>query len=233
MREWQQGTCRGVSPGTEVAFVVLRRRPLAARCQPAVSRANWLSPHDDAHATSCGTGTGGVALLPPDVTVRLATLADAGDIADLSRELIETGLQWSWTRARVARNIASPNTVALVARSSARLAAFAIMYFGDEHAHLNLLAVRADRQRAGIGRHLLEWLESAALVAGIGTIRLELRASNRAGRGFYERLGFGEVGRVAQYYGGQETAVRMARDIRRGPRGPLPDVRDLLRQASR
>src|SRR5262245_36453794 len=102
------------------------------------------------------------------------------------------------------------------------------MYFGDEHAHLNLLAVRPRYQRAGMGRHLIRWLEESALVAGISTIRLELRASNRGARRFYERLGFAEVGRIPDYYAGVETAVRMARDIRRAPNGPLPDVRSLL-----
>jgi ribosomal-protein-alanine N-acetyltransferase len=169
-------------------------------------------------------------MLPPKITVRLATLADAGEIAAMSRELIETGLGWTWTQARVARNIASPSTVTLAATEPERLVGFAIMYFGDDHAHLNLLAVRRAWQRAGIGRHLVAWLEEAGLVAGIGTIRLELRASNRGARRFYERLGFQEVARVPEYYGGVETAVRMARDIRRGLAGPVPNIRELLRR---
>jgi len=169
-------------------------------------------------------------MLPPNITVRLATLADAGEIAAMSRELIETGLGWTWTQARVARNIASPSTVTLATCEAERLVGFAIMYFGDDHAHLSLLAVRRAWQRTGIGRHLVVWLEEAGLVAGIGTIRLELRASNRGARRFYERLGFQEVARVPEYYGGVETAVRMARDIRRGLAGPVPNIRELLRR---
>jgi ribosomal-protein-alanine N-acetyltransferase len=169
-------------------------------------------------------------MLPPNITVRLATLADAGEIAAMSRELIETGLGWTWTQARVARNIASPSTVTLATCEAERLVGFAIMYFGDDHAHLSLLAVRRAWQRAGIGRHLVAWLEEAGLVAGIGTVRLELRASNRGARRFYERLGFQEVARVPEYYGGVETAVRMARDIRRGLAGPVPNIRELLRR---
>jgi ribosomal-protein-alanine N-acetyltransferase len=168
-------------------------------------------------------------MLPSNVTVRLATLADAAEIADLSRALIETGLGWSWTRARVARNITSPATTTIAACDAERLIAFAIMYFGDEHGHLNLLAVRPAYQRSGVGRHLVEWLEASALAAGICAIRLELRASNRAGRRFYERLGFTEVGRVPEYYSGVETAVRMARDIRRAATAQVPDWRRLLR----
>jgi ribosomal protein S18 acetylase RimI-like enzyme len=66
-------------------------------------------------------------------------------------------------------------------------------------------------------------------VAGIGTIRLELRATNRAARRFYEHLGFSEIARVAAYYAGVEDAVRMSREIRRAPQGPVPDVRALLK----
>ncbi len=169
-------------------------------------------------------------MLPPNITVRLATLADAGEIALMSRELIEAGLGWTWTRARVARNIASAATLTLAACDGGRLIGFAIMYFGDDHAHLNLLAVRPPWQRVGIGRHLVAWLEESGLVAGIGTIHLELRASNRGARRFYERLGFQEVARVPEYYGGVEAAVRMARDIRRGLAGPVPSIRELLRR---
>jgi len=169
-------------------------------------------------------------MLPPNITVRFATLADAGEIAAMSRELIETGLGWTWTQARVARNIASTSTVTLAACEAERLVAFAIMYFGDDHAHLSLLAVRRPWQRVGIGRNLVAWLEESGLVAGIGTIRLELRASNRGARRFYERLGFQEVARMPEYYGGVETAVRMARDIRRGLAGPVPNIRELLRR---
>ena len=109
-------------------------------------------------------------MLPSNVTVRLATLADAAEIADLSRAVIETGLGWGATRERVARNIASPATTTVVACDAERLIAFAIMYFGDDHAHLNLLAVRPAFQRAGVGRYLVEWLEASALVAGVGAL---------------------------------------------------------------
>ena len=172
---------------------------------------------------------GGTKLLPTHLTVRLATHADVGEIAEMSRSLIESGLGWSWTRERVSRNLASPNTVSVVACDAERVVGFAIMYFGEEHAHLSLLAVRRTYQHTGIGRHLMRWLEESALVAGIGSIRLECRAGNRAARRFYERLGFIEVARIPEYYGGVETAVRLARDIRRAQSGPLPDVRSLLR----
>src|SRR4249920_604660 len=202
----QQGMCPHDFTGCGTRFVVERRHRVASRCQRPVSRANSLSlRHDSRDAARGGAARviwRGFRVLPANIALRLATIADAPEIAEMSRELIEIGLAWSWTRARVARNIGSASTAALAACDADRLIAFAIMYFGDDHAHLNLLAVRPAYQRAGIGRHLVAWLEESALVAGVGTIHLELRASNRAARRFYERLGYVEVTRVAEYYGG-------------------------------
>jgi ribosomal-protein-alanine acetyltransferase len=152
-----------------------------------------------------------------NLTLKLATPADTGPIAAMSRELIESGLPWSWTPERVARNLAQRDTQVLTARDGASLAGFAIMQFGDERAHLSLFAVRPDCQRQGVGRRMLEWLAETALTAGIASIRLELRESNPGARRFYLRQGFGETARIPRYYSGVETAVRMLRDIRVRP----------------
>ncbi len=168
-------------------------------------------------------------MIPHHITLRLATLADAADIAEMSRDYIEAGLGWSWTRTRVTRNIASPNTVTLAACDHERIIGFAIMYCGDEHAHINLLAVRPKYRRAGVGSHLVQWLEASALTAGIANIRLELRAANETARRFYRRLGFAEIARIPHYYSGVETAVRMSRDIRRAPAGAAVDWQRFLR----
>jgi len=149
-----------------------------------------------------------------NLTLRLAAPADAAPIAMMSRELIETGLPWSWTPERVARNLAQHETLVLTARDGKRLAGFAIMQFGEERAHLSLLAVRPDYQRQGVGRRMLEWLTESALTAGIASIHLELRETNRAARHFYLRQGYAETARIPGYYRGAETALRMLRDIR-------------------
>ena len=148
------------------------------------------------------------------LTLKLAAPADAAPIAAMSRELIEAGLPWSWTPARVARNLAQRDTLVLTARDSERLAGFAIMQFGDERAHLSLLAVCPDYQRQGVGRRMLEWLTESALTAGIASVHLELRETNLGARRFYLKQGFAETARIPGYYRGAETAVRMLRDVR-------------------
>ena len=149
-----------------------------------------------------------------NLTLTLAAPADAAPIALMSRELIEAGLAWTWTPERVARNLAQRDTQVLTARDGRQLAGFAIMQFGDERAHLSLLAVRPDCQRQSVGRRMLDWLTESAHCAGIASIRLELRETNVGARRFYLNQGFTETVRIPGYYRGVETAVRMLRDIR-------------------
>jgi len=148
------------------------------------------------------------------VTLTLASAADAEPIARMSRDLIEVGLGWSWTGVRVLRQIRCADTLVVTARGQRRLLGFGIMHCLDEVAHLNLLAVARDRQREGIGRRLVEWLESSARVAGIFTVNLEVRANNRSARAFYRALGYRETALLIGYYGGREPAIRMSHDLR-------------------
>lgn len=148
-----------------------------------------------------------------ETIIRLARPDDAQDIALMSRDLIEAGLGWSWTRGRVGRSIAQRDTLSIVMCQGTRIVAFAILFFGDEHAHLNLLAVRPEFQRVGLGTRMIRWLEESARVAGIRAIHLEVRARNQQARRFYRQLGFLEMALLPKYYRGVEAAVWMARDL--------------------
>jgi ribosomal protein S18 acetylase RimI-like enzyme len=149
------------------------------------------------------------------VTLEPARIADAPRLAAMSRELIENGLRPSWPAARIVWHIRHRESVVLKAAAGQVIAGFAIMQFGDETAHLNLLAVCARHRRRGIARQLISWLEETALTAGTFKIGLELRATNLEARAFYGSLGYREIGRVLGYYEGVEDAIRMARDLRR------------------
>jgi ribosomal-protein-alanine N-acetyltransferase len=152
-----------------------------------------------------------------DVTLQLAHGNHAQAIALMSRERIEKGLAWSWTPRRVLRCIADPDTNVVVALDSrGGLQGFAIMNYGDEQAHLSLLAVRSTQGRRGIGSALLRWLEATALAAGIGHITLEARAGNVAARAFYRRLGYREIQVVPGYYGGCEACVHITKHLQPG-----------------
>jgi [ribosomal protein S18]-alanine N-acetyltransferase len=107
-----------------------------------------------------------------------------------------------------------PESIVLTARYGATTAGFAIMRYGDDVAHLNLLAVDPAHRRRGVARKIMMWLEETALTAGTFIIGLELRATNEAALAFYATLGYRELGRVSGYYQGIESAIRMARGVR-------------------
>ena len=143
----------------------------------------------------------------------LARSGDAREIAEMSRDLVEQGLSWSWTPARVQHFISGSDSSVIVARRERRIAAFAIMHFGDDVAHLNLLAVAPRHRRQGLGSQLMQWLTATAIEAGVFRINLELRTQNETARNFYGRLGFAELGVVQGYYQGREAALRMSRKL--------------------
>jgi ribosomal protein S18 acetylase RimI-like enzyme len=181
-------------------------------------------------------------------TLCLARANDAREIAEMSRDMVEQGLAWSWTPARVQHFITGSESSVVIARrdrnglhardrspngirpfiddrygaSRQGIDAFAIMQFGDETAHLNLIAVAPEHRRQGLGRLLMEWLTATAIEAGIFRIDLELRVQNHAARVFYERLGFDSLGTVEGYYQGSEAALRMTRRFAKNVDSDVP-----------
>lgn len=148
------------------------------------------------------------------IQLRLAQVQDAQAMAQMSRDLIETGLGWTYDAPKIARLIGHAETLALVACDRLGLAGFAILQFGDDRAHLVLLAVQARCQRQGVARQLLSWQLDSARTAGIAELSLELRAGNAGARAFYRAMGFSDAGLLPGYYRNREPALRMVRVLR-------------------
>lgn len=146
--------------------------------------------------------------------IELARVSDAALLAAMSHRFVEAGLAPAWSAARIRWHTRHPDSVVLTARSRAAAIGFAIMRYGEDAAHLNLLAVDPAHRRRGVARSLLRWLEETALTAGTFIIGLELRAGNEAARAFYVALGYRELGEIPGYYQGVESALRMVRDVR-------------------
>ena len=121
--------------------------------------------------------------------------------------------------------IADPEVLSLVACDRLGLVGFAVMQFGDDRAHLLLLAVHPRCQRQGVARRLMQWLFASARVAGMAELSLELRAGNAAARAFYRALGFADAGLVSGYYRNRESAIRMMRVLRSRRSNPRPGSR--------
>ena len=149
-----------------------------------------------------------------NLTIRLATPADALAIAALSRAEIEHGLPWTWREPRVRRAIIDPDINAIVLGPPGAVAAFGLMVYADDDAHLLLFAVHRAQQRRGVGTALLQWLEAAARAAGARRVRVEARMDNVAARSFYNEHGYQEGDIVRRMYGDRLDGVRLQKWLR-------------------
>ena len=104
------------------------------------------------------------------------------------------------------------DSVFLVAEEDGEILGYcgAILVF-DQGDIVNV-GVRADRQRQGIARRLLDALFKIAGEKGVTSLYLEVRVSNQAAIALYEGLGFQRLGVRKDYYEEpKEDAVVMCR----------------------
>lgn len=151
-----------------------------------------------------------------DSPVALASITESIEIATMSRDYVEQGLAWTWTPPRVARAIRDRETNVAVVRLPDGLAAFGIMSYHRSHAHLQLLAVRTQFQRTGVGSAVLNWLEQVAEVAGLSEIRAEALRDNPAALAFYRKHGYQRIAFVPRMYDKTLDGVRLNKKLRAG-----------------
>lgn len=143
--------------------------------------------------------------------IDLARPSDAAWMAQLSRDVVEVNLPWSWRPGRLLKAIRNPDCAVIVARHEGRPLGFAAAAFDLRKVHVSLLAVFPHAQLQGVGTQLMHWLEASAYTAGCSQFALEVRAENFAGHAFYEGLGFQFERRLENYYGRREDAFRMTK----------------------
>ncbi len=130
-------------------------------------------------------------------------------------------------RRNLRRLLASEAALFLIAESAGLAAGYALILFrkGSEVARLYSLAVDPDFRGKGVGDALLAAAGKEARRGGAGSLRLELRPSNRAAQRLYERAGFTILEHKPAYYDDGEDAIRMERSLapeRSGGRSAQP-----------
>ncbi len=117
-----------------------------------------------------------------------------------------------WSAAMFWNELASGHHY-LVAREGDDVVGYAGLAVGGTEAWVQNLAVRADRQRGGIGTRLLQALLDEARRRGVRAVLLEVAVDNPAAQRLYDRYGFEPVGIRRGYYQPSNTdAVVMRRD---------------------
>lgn len=102
-------------------------------------------------------------------------------------------LRWELTNTDVAR-------LYLMRAGDGTLVAYCACWLIFDELHINSLAVDLPFRRRGLATRLLTDVFRDAVSAGARSATLEVRQSNRAARGLYERLGFRVEGVRRGYY---------------------------------
>ena len=75
------------------------------------------------------------------------------------------------------------------------------------------IAVSPESRRMGLGEKILELLTNISREKGMESLGLEVRASNDAAIGLYEKCGFTPCGIRKRYYKGKEDAILMSKSL--------------------
>lgn len=137
--------------------------------------------------------------------VRPMTPADVAAVADLEVEAFAD----PWPPAVFFEELILPGRDYVVVEDGGRMAAYGGIMLVDEDAHIMTIAVDPARRREGFGTRVMLALCDAALDRGARHLTLEVRESNLAAAGLYERFGFTAVGRRPRYYQDDEDAIIM------------------------
>jgi ribosomal-protein-alanine N-acetyltransferase len=149
---------------------------------------------------------------PPAINIRRLAESDLPDVLRIAKSVNEAP---RWPRQTFVEMLSGEflsRRIALVAADagSGEALGFAVASVVPPEAELENIAVALAHQRRGIGRQLLTTLIRQLRHAGIDTLHLEVRASNRSAIGLYNSFGFSETGRRPRYYSGPvEDAVLM------------------------
>jgi len=149
------------------------------------------------------------------VSILWAASENATQLAGLHRGLFDK----PWDAAAFQDLLSHPGSTALLARlgSPVEMVGFIVGQLAADQAEILTLGVRADRQRHGIGRRLVEAMARAVKKAEARRLFLEVATGNAAALGLYKSLGFQEVGRRNAYYqkpaGPAEDALTLALNL--------------------
>ncbi len=139
--------------------------------------------------------------------VREAKAGDTAAMAELAAKS-DTAAHWKDEDYDRIFKRGSPERTAFIAEEQDRVVGLIVATCVEGEWEIENVVVDPNRQRCGLGNALVRALLARADEEGAEAVFLEVRESNRAARGLYERHGFVEVGRRKGYYSGPaEDAV--------------------------
>jgi [ribosomal protein S18]-alanine N-acetyltransferase len=115
----------------------------------------------------------------------------------------------SWSLEQFWQELAQPTRRYLVALDAGEVVGYAGAFLMPPDADVQTIAVRPDRQGAGIASRLLSELIAGVAAGGATHLMLEVRADNAAALALYGRFGFARISERRRYYADGTDAVIM------------------------
>ena len=143
------------------------------------------------------------------VTIRPMVKPDLDQVLDIEQGSFPT----PWKREHFLQEIHSPLSFPFVAECDGRVAGYVCLMSLFEEAQIMDIAVAPGQRGRGVGRALVEQAIAIARQKGAERLVLEVRESNLAAIGLYEKFGFERYFVRRGYYEGKEDALLMEKAL--------------------
>jgi len=151
--------------------------------------------------------------------VRIMTMTR--DHLDQVVDLEEVCFSVPWTREAFHKEL-TENKLAhyLVLEIDGQIVGYGGTWYIMDEGHITNIAIDPQYRKQGLGRLLVKAMVEQALDHGLGHMTLEVRVSNQAAIGLYEKMHFKSEGVRPKYYtDNQEDALIMWLDLSKEERG--------------
>ena len=132
----------------------------------------------------------------------------------------QQSFRWAWGRTAFEGELACQNSSNYIVKHSAdgadeQVAAYTFFRLVGDELHLLKIAVAPAWRRRGIATRLLERCFATSAKQGATSVHLEVRPSNTAAIGLYQKLGFEIIGKRHKYYEDtKEDALLMIKHLK-------------------
>lgn len=133
------------------------------------------------------------------LSIRRAALLDLPAMMELEKHTA-TAAHWSREQYEALFHASDVGRVALILEEESVLHGFVIARVAGAEWEIENIAIAGTARRRGLGTRLLGELLDMARAQSAAAVFLEVRESNHAARGLYEKWAFSESGRRRRYY---------------------------------
>ena len=154
------------------------------------------------------------------VSIRKMSAADLRQILKIEREAFPTPWSTGLFMQELDFSLSRSFVATVAGERGEETVGYVIYWMVADEIHINNLAVRKDFRKSGVASKLVAEALARGCGEGAQSCTLEVRVSNLAARGLYEKFGFTVRGvRRLYYIDTKEDALVMWADLRREPAG--------------